>query len=148
MYNKRTKFDENCWSHFWENENFNFFLMWTTLNFEGRSKTKKQARNICKGTLDIESERDSPVGLGATFGGGQKIKKKTIFPVSGIFPEKADSVILLGFECAINLHNLIKIVKAIFEKFEILIFFLCELPLILRVRGKIKKKREVFARRS
>ena len=37
----------------------NFFLMWTTLNSEGRSKTKKQklARNICKGTLDIEFER-------------------------------------------------------------------------------------------
>ena len=43
-----------------------FFLMWTTLNFEGRSKTKKRARDICKGTLDIECGRDWPVGLGAT----------------------------------------------------------------------------------
>ena len=73
MYNKSTKFYENRSSHFWENENFNFFLMWTTLNFEGRSKTKKRARDICKGTLDIEFERDWSVSLGATLGEGQKI---------------------------------------------------------------------------
>ena len=53
----------------------NFFLMWTTLNFEGRSKTKKRATYICNGTLDIECERDWPVGLGATLGDGQKNKK-------------------------------------------------------------------------
>ena len=47
--------------------------MWTTLNFEGRSKTRKWAKDICKGTLDIECERDWPVGLGATIGDGQKI---------------------------------------------------------------------------
>ena len=35
--------------------------MWTALNFEGILKTKKQARDICKGTLDIECERDWPV---------------------------------------------------------------------------------------
>ena len=34
---------------------FNFFLMWTTLNFEGKSK-KKEPGNICKGTPDIEFE--------------------------------------------------------------------------------------------
>ena len=60
---------------FWENENFKFFLLWTTLNFEDRSKTKKRAIDICKGTLDIECERDLLVGLRATLGGGQKIKK-------------------------------------------------------------------------
>ena len=55
--------------------------MWTTLNFEGRSKTKKQKKNgkkrsgdICKGTLDTECEQDWPVCLGATLGDGQKIK--------------------------------------------------------------------------
>ena len=32
-------------------------------------------------------------------------KLKTIFLVSRIFPEKADSVILLGFECTINTQN-------------------------------------------
>ena len=53
--------------------------MWTTLNFEGRSKTKKRARDICKGILDIECERDWPVGLGATLGDGEKIKKKLFF---------------------------------------------------------------------
>ena len=60
-----------------------------------------------------------------------------------IFPGKADSVILLGFECAINPQNLIKIVRAIFEKFEIL-NFLYELPLILWVGGKLKKRLEIF----
>ena len=50
----------------------NFFLMWTTLNFEGISKTKKWAKDICKGTLDIECERDWSVGLGSTFGDGHK----------------------------------------------------------------------------
>ena len=44
--------------------------MWTTLNFEGRSKTIKRARDICKGTLNIEFEQDGSVGLGATLGDG------------------------------------------------------------------------------
>ena len=48
----------------------NFFLMWTTLNFEGRSKTRKWAKDICKGTIDIECERGWPVGLGATLRNG------------------------------------------------------------------------------
>ena len=65
-------------------------------------------------------------------------KLKAIFLVSGIFPGKADSAISLGFEYTINPQNFIKIVRAIFEKFEILNFFLCELPLILGVGGKIK----------
>ena len=41
--------------------------------------------------------------------------KKNIILVTRIFPGKADSVILLGFECAINPQNLTKIVGAIFE---------------------------------
>ena len=44
---------------------FNFFLMWTTLNFRGRGKTKKTARDIYKRTLDIAFERDRSVGLGS-----------------------------------------------------------------------------------
>ena len=35
-----------------------------------------------------------------------------------------------------------KIARAIFEKINILIFFLCELPLILRVGRKLKKKKK------
>ena len=35
---------------------------------------KKGARDIWKGTLDIECERDWPFGLGAMLGDGQKIK--------------------------------------------------------------------------
>ena len=37
-------------------------------------KKKKQARDICKVTLDIEIERDCSVGLGATLRDRQKIK--------------------------------------------------------------------------
>ena len=51
-------------------------------------------------------------------------KLKTIFLVSGIFPGKADSVTLFGFECTVKLQNLINFVGAIFEKIEILYFFL------------------------
>ena len=39
-----------------------------------RKLKKKRARDICNGTLDIECERDRPVGLGATLGDEQKIK--------------------------------------------------------------------------
>ena len=48
--------------------------MWTTINFGGRSKTKKWAKDIWKGTLDIKFEQDWSVGLGTMLGGGQKIK--------------------------------------------------------------------------
>ena len=71
---------------------------------------------------------------------------KTIFLVSGIFTGKADSVILLGFECDINTQNLNKIVRAIFQKIKILIFFLCELPLILGLARKRKKQAEDICR--
>ena len=71
-------------------------------------------------------------------------KLKTIFIVSRIFPGKADSVILLGFEYTINPENLIKIVGAIFKKIKIIIFFSCELPLILGVGVKLKKRLEIF----
>ena len=89
-----------------------------------------------QGTLGIEFERDQPFGLEATLGDGQ-----TIFLVSGIFPGKADSAIFLGFECTINPQNLIKIVEAIFWENENFNFFsVCELPLILRVGRKRKKR--------
>ena len=52
---------------------FNFFLMWTTLHFEGWSK-KKKTGNICKGTPDIEFEQDWSVGISATLRDRQKIK--------------------------------------------------------------------------
>ena len=82
-----------------------------------RLKTKKRAEGICNGTLDIKCEQDWPFGLGATLGDGQKIKNY-------FFPGKADSVILLAFECAVNPQNLIKLVGAIFEKIKIFNFFL------------------------
>ena len=70
---------------------------------------------------------------------GDDWKLKTIFLVLGIFPGKADSVTLLGFEYAINPQNLIKIVRAIFEKFEILNFFLIWTTLNFKGMGKTKK---------
>ena len=53
---------------------------------------------------------------------------------------------LLGIECTRNPQNLIKIVQAIFEKLKIKNFFLCELPFILGVGGKRKKRFEIFTR--
>ena len=75
-----------------------------------------------KGTPDIEFEQDWSVGLDATLRERQKFKNN--FSSFKGFSEKADSVILLGFECNENTQNLNKIVGAIFEKIEILNFFL------------------------
>ena len=80
---------------------------------------EKQGDDICKGTPDIKFEQDWSVGLGAILADGQKIKNYRIFLVSGIFPGKADSAILLRFECTINPQNFMKIVGAIFEKMKI-----------------------------
>ena len=77
MYCEPTKFDQFRWSHFFfeKIEIFNIFLMWTTLNFGGSSKTeKKKADDICMGTPDIELEQDWSVGLGAILADVQKIK--------------------------------------------------------------------------
>ena len=121
--------------------------MWTTvpLILGITRKRKEQAGDTCKGTPDNEFEQDWSFGLGAILADGRKLK--TIFLVSGIFPGKADSVILLGIECAINPQNLIKIVRAIFEKFEILIFFLMWTTLNFRGWGKTKKTaRDIYMR--
>ena len=55
--------------------------MWTTLHFEGRSKTnkkkeerKRETGNICKGTPDIEFEQDWSVALDAMLRERQKIE--------------------------------------------------------------------------
>ena len=101
-----------------------------------------RSTHICKGTLNTKFKRDWPVGLGAMLGEGQKLKN--YFSSLRDFSGKADRVILLGFECTINLQHLNKIVRAVFEKFEILIFSLCELPLILGVGGRLKKLLEIF----
>ena len=67
----------------------------------------------------MEFEKGWSVGLSATL----DRKLKNIFLVTRIFPGKADSAILLRFECAINPQNLMKIVGAIFQKMKILVFF-------------------------
>ena len=99
-----------------------FFLCELPLILRVGRKRKKRARDICKGTIDIECERVWSVGLGTTLGDGLKIKN--YFSTSGISPGKAENVILLGFKCTIIRQNLINIVRAIFEKFEIFNFFL------------------------
>ena len=52
------------------------------------------------------------------------LESKSIILVTRIFSGKADSATLLGFECTINPDNLMKIVVAIFEKIEIVNYFL------------------------
>ena len=118
------------------------FLMWTTLNIKaplilrlGR-KWKGLAGDNYKRTLNIEFEQDWSVGLGATLGADRKLKN--IFLVRRIFPGKADNAIFLGFECTIKLQNLMKSLEQFLRKSKFLIFFLCELPLILRVDRKRK----------
>ena len=66
------------------------------------------------GTPDTKFEQDWSFGLGATLGDCQIIKN--YFSSFSDFPGNTDSVILLGIECTINPQNLIKIVRAIFEK--------------------------------
>ena len=100
--------------------------MWTTLNFKVRSQTKVMARDICKMTLHIQFERDWWVGLGPELGDGKKFRY--IFPVSGIFSGKFASMTFSGFECTINPQNVIKIVGAIFEKINFLIFSYVDYP--------------------
>ena len=73
------------------------------------------------GALDIEFGRHCSVRLGAPLGDGHR---EFFFSVSGIFSGKAESVTLLGFEFTVKPQNLINFVGAIFEKIEILQFFL------------------------
>ena len=106
-------------------EMFTFFLTWTTLNFEVKSKTKKQAGDIYKGTLDIECERTWSISIGATLGDQQKIKN--------YFSSFRDF-----FGESRNPENLIKIVGAIYEKIKFFNFFLMWTTLNFRGRGKTK----------
>ena len=90
------------------------------------------------GTSDTEFEQDWSVGLGATLGDGQKIKN--YYSSFRNFSGKSRWCHIVGLRmyCTINPENLFKIVGAIFDKTEILNFFLCELPLILGVGKKLK----------
>ena len=62
-----------------------FFLKWTILNFRGRGKTKKTARDIYKRILDIEFERDRSIGLGSMIGDGQTYRHTDIFSKKTFF---------------------------------------------------------------
>ena len=52
-----------------------FFLMWTTLNFRGRWKLKKQLEILAR-DLDIEFVRDRLIGLGSTVGDGHTARQR------------------------------------------------------------------------
>ena len=118
----------------------NFFIceLPFILRVDRKRKKKKRARDIFARGPQISNLNEIRHLVQALCQATNR-KLKNIFLVSGIFPGKADNVILLGFECTINPQILIKIVAAIFEKIKILIFFLCELPFILGVGGKLKK---------
>ena len=61
------------------------------------------------------------------------------FTAGGQGPTSGCSAVEEEEECTINTQNLNKNVGAIFEKIEMLNFFLCELPLILGIWRKLKK---------
>ena len=69
---------------------------------------------------------------------------KNIFLVSGIFSGKVYSAMLVGLRMYYKLAKFNQIVGAIFDKMKILIFSSCELPLILGVGEKTKKRLEII----
>ena len=98
---------------------------------------KKRARDICKGTLYIEFERDWSAGLGATLGDGQKIKN--YFSSSRDFSRKNRERHIVGLRMYYKPTKVNQTRWRHFEKIEILNFSLCELPLILRLDLNRKK---------
>ena len=89
-------------------------------------KSKGRAVDNYKSTLNIEFEQYWSFTLGAKLGDRLKIKKY-YSSYNDFFFGKAHRAILLGLECIINPQNLMKIVGDIFEKMNILNFFLCVL---------------------
>ena len=110
---------------FWKMKFLIFFLYELPLILRVDRKRKNGLQIFAGGILDIDFERDWPIGLGATL--GAYIKLKSIFVATRIFPGKADSAIFLGLECTINPQNLMEIVRAFSER--MIFFFLCELLL-------------------
>ena len=118
--------------------------MWTNLKIRvslilwvGR-KWKGWAGDNCKSvliTINIGFEQD----WFRRYVRRQIENKKYIFLFTRIFSGKADSAIFLGFECTINLENLMKIVGAIFEKMKILKFFHMWTTFNFGGRSKTKK---------
>ena len=67
-------------------EKLNFFFL-CELPFILRvdRKVKTRVRDICERTLDIDFERDRPIGLGSTFGDGQTDTHTDIFFCKTLF---------------------------------------------------------------
>ena len=88
-------------------------------------KRKTELELFARGLLDIECERDWPVGLGSTLGDGQNIKNYFSSFRDFFFREKPIVSYCWGSHIAtINPLNLIKIVQVIFEKIKVFNLFL------------------------
>ena len=98
------------------------FFRETILNFVGRSKTKKRAIEICKGTLDIERERDWSVGLSSTLDDGQKIKN--YFSSFRDFSGKSRQCDIVGLRMFYKPTKFNQNLWNYFEKIKIYIFFM------------------------
>ena len=128
--------------------------MWIrpTLNLTISLKWKKRNGDICRGALDTEIGWDWSVGLGAPLGDGHT-EKLIFFQFQGFFREKL-IVLILGVQMYNKPTKFDENRWSHFWENEILNFFLCELPLILRVNRKRKRKKEkknkleIFARGS
>ena len=122
----------------------NLFLMWTTLHFRGRGKTKKKrVRDICERTLDIDFERDWWDGLGPALGDGKKFK--IYFSSFRDFSGKNRKCHIVGLRMYYKPTTFNQNRYSNFWESQNLIFFLMWTTLNFRGRGKTKKLLEIFA---
>ena len=127
MYYKPKKIIKIVLPIFEKIEMFNFLLFELPLILNVSLKGKQTEWRYLQGDLDIEFERHWSVGLCAPLGDGQT-EKLNFFLVSGIFPGKIDSVMLLGFECTINRKNVLKSFYPFLRKSKCLIFSYVNYP--------------------
>ena len=125
---------------------FNIFLMWSTFNFNGKSKMKKNRNgDICKGALDMELERDWSVALGATLGNGHR---DFFFFNFRDFSGKSWLCHIVGVWMYYKPTKFNQNRKSHFWKKNFFYFFLMWTALNFRGRGKTKKKtaRDIYKR--
>ena len=119
--------------------------MWTTLNFDGRSKTKNTSWRYLQGDPWHRTWRDSSVSLGATLDDGQKIKNN--FSSFRDFFGNSRWCHIVDLRMCYKPTKFDKNLWSHFWENQNFLFFLsCELPLILRVVRKRKNELEIFAR--
>ena len=119
--------------------------MWNTLNFRGRGKLKKKDSKYLQQDPRYRIWSRSVYWFRRYVRWQSREKLKHIFLVPSISWGKADSIILLRFECTINPKKSHENRWSHFwENENFKFFFLCGLPLILRVDRKRKNKLEIF----